>query len=488
MLSYMQPHNLLSPFSLILVTPVFIFCLRILHRAYISRKQDIPGPFLASFSRLWYLRQVRKRNFQQTNIELHKRYVQQSTATRIDISYPKCIANLSIQSPWYYAAGHPHNRDLFTEQDSKIHATKRRKVASLYSMTTLMHMEPCVRECTAILEDRLRELAKSQNVFNLQHWLQCYAFDVIGLITVAKRFGFLDEGTDPHGLFPSLKSYLTYCADIGVYSEIHPLLWRLNSIFARGRGHLASFATEQIQKRQEALADVEQKPGIADDFLAKMFQKHYEDPEGFTKERIFMTCLTNIGAGSDTTSISLSAIFWYMLKSPKTFERLRAEVDGVKKTITYQIALEMPYLQAVIKEALRMHPATGLPLGRVVPKGGAMIAGKYLSEGCVVGVNTWVAHYDTAIFGEDAAMFNPERWLESEERTKRMDRMWLPFGSGSRTCIGKNISLLEISLLVPELVRKFDFELANPEAELESENIWFVRQENVNCRVRVRTE
>jgi cytochrome P450 len=45
------------------------------------------------------------------------------------------------------------------------------------------------------------------------------------------------------------------------------------------------------------------------------------------------------------------------------------------------MALRMPYLQAVIKEALRMHPATGLPLGRVVPKGGSVIAGKYFAEG-----------------------------------------------------------------------------------------------------------
>jgi cytochrome P450 len=60
------------------------------------------------------------------------------------------------------------------------------------------------------------------------------------------------------------------------------------------------------------------------------------------------------------------------------------------------------------------------------------------------------------------------------------------FGSGSRTCIGKNISLLEISLLVPELVRNFDFELVNPDAELELENIWFVRQKNVHCRVSLR--
>lgn len=52
-------------------------------------------------------------------------------------------------------------------------------------MTTLLHMEPCAKECTEILMERLKELAQTQTVFNLQYWLQCYAFDVIGLITVS---------------------------------------------------------------------------------------------------------------------------------------------------------------------------------------------------------------------------------------------------------------------------------------------------------------
>ncbi|KAF2646987.1 cytochrome P450, partial [Lophiostoma macrostomum CBS 122681] len=454
----------------------------------------IPGPFPAKFSRLWYLRQIRKRTFHWKNIELHERHgpivrIAPNEFSIDDAEAIKIIYGHGTQfnkSPWYYAAGHPYNRDLFTEQDAKLHATKRRTVASLYSMTTILHMEPCVHECTSLLKARLTEFAMSRTVFNLQYWLQCYAFDVIGLITVAERFGFLDEGKDRYDLFPSLERYLRYCTDVGVYSEIHPILWRINTYLNQGRGHLRNFASEQLQKRQTDLADVEQKPSIADDFLAKMFQKHYEDPEQFPVERIFMTCLTNIGAGSDTTSISLCAIFWYILRNPESLVKLRAEIDGAGEVGTYQEALKLPYLQAVIKEALRLHPATGLPLGRVVPKGGSMIAGKYFPEGSVVGVNTWVAHYSTAVFGDDAASFRPERWLESEERAKEMSKSWLSFGSGSRTCIGKNISLLEISLLIPELVRNFDFELVDKQAPLESENIWFVRQKNVNCRVSMR--
>lgn len=133
-----------------------------------------------------------------------------------------------------------------------------------------------------------------------------------------------------------------------------------------------------------------------------------------------------------------------------------------------------------------MHPATGLPLMRVVPPGGATIASHYFPAGSVVGVNSWVAHRNRQIFGADADRFVPERWLESGERSGRMERYFMSFGAGSRTCIGKNISLLEIGKVVPELVKRFDFELCRPGREVRTENNWFVKQMDLEVRVRVR--
>ncbi len=175
--------------------------------------------------------------------------------------------------------------------------------------------------------------------------------------------------------------------------------------------------------------------------------------------------------------------------------------------LSFQEAQKLPYLQAVIKEGLRLHPATGLPMVRVVPKGGATLAGRFFPEKVrstpraslecrslmfsqsiqtEVGVNIWVTHANKSMFGPDAEHFRPERWLEDPERAAEMNRNILTFGAGSRTCIGKNISLLEISILIPELVRKFDFTLVDPNRQLESENVWFVKQKNLECYVSLR--
>jgi cytochrome P450 len=92
-----------------------------------------------------------------------------------------------------------------------------------------------------------------------------------------------------------------------------------------------------------------------------------------------------------------------------------------------------------------------------------------------VGINSWVLHYDTNIYGADASIFRPERWLEAdEEQLKTMEQNYMPFGIGSRTCLGKNISLLEMGKLIPVLVRDYDFDIQG-EGDLEARNRWFVK-------------
>lgn len=136
---------------------------------------------------------------------------------------------------------------------------------------------------------------------------------------------------------------------------------------------------------------------------------------------------------------------------------------------------------------LGMHPAVGLLMERVVPAGGANVGGVWLDEGTIVGMNPWVSARDRAVYGDDAYDFRPERWLEADEKQlKLMERNFLAFGAGARTCLGKNISLLEMSKLVPQLLRRFDFELADSSKEWTLHDYWFVKQTGLICKVSVR--
>lgn len=137
----------------------------------------------------------------------------------------------------------------------------------------------------------------------------------------------------------------------------------------------------------------------------------------------------------------------------------------------------------MIKEALRIHPAVGMLLEREVPSSGAHIGGIWLPGGTVVGINPWVASRNESLHPEPER-FRPERWLDADtDQMRRMEQGSLAFGAGSRTCTGKAISLVEISKVVPELLRCFDFQLADPDAAPMLHDFFFVWQSDVRCRI-----
>ncbi len=187
-----------------------------------------------------------------------------------------------------------------------------------------------------------------------------------------------------------IHKYLIHASHVGVYSELHRPISKLLSLVRRSKGISATmqFTQSQLQSRLSKMnADNIDSRG---DFLSKLLRLHADNPEKVTMSDVFMTCMTNIGAGSDTTGISLSAVIYHLCKYPEVMRKLREEIDGlaekgeISDPVTFAQAQRMPYLQAVLKEALRMHPATGLPLGRVVPEGGAVIAGRMFPAGVCI--------------------------------------------------------------------------------------------------------
>ena len=275
-------------------------------------------------------------------------------------------------------------------------------------MSALVHYEPFVDECAELFTQRLSEMSKSDLPVDIRHWFQCYAFDVISLITYARRLGFLDRGDDIGGVIAAIEDTLLYSTLIGIFPSLHQWLSVIKNYLAgakgAGRVFLLRFTKDVISKSQATPKSVaaDESPEAAD-FLTKFLAKHTADPDTFTNYHVLAGCTANMAAGSDTTAISLSAVLYYLLKNPTCLRKLRDEIEGLtaqgglSKSPTFKESQQMPYLQAVIKEALRIHPATGLPLERVVPEGGAMISGYFFPEGvslttCILGIR--VSRFD----------------------------------------------------------------------------------------------
>ena len=309
----------------------------------------------------------------------------------------------------------------------------------------------------------------------------------------------MEQETDVNNIIAAIEGRLVYNSIVGQVPWLHPYLfgnrfvaWLANFIPAVAILNSSKYIVAFTAKQLERYHNKEFNTVELQDMLARF--KRFKDGDLVMDENELLSHTSgNIFAGSDTTAASLRAIFYYLCRNPEAHRKLLAEIDDAERKgelsnpVTFAEAQNLRYFQAVIKEALRMHPAVGLLLERIVPRGGAEIKGVWLPEGTVIGMNPWCASRDKSTYGQDADVFRPERWLEAnEERLKIMDRNFLAFGAGTRTCLGKNISLLEMSKLVPQLLRRFDFDLSDPDREWTLHDYWFVRQTGLICRVKRR--
>ncbi|KAL9107945.1 MAG: hypothetical protein Q9227_007267 [Pyrenula ochraceoflavens] len=460
------------------------------------KNPSAPGPRAARLTSWWYLLEAYRGKFEQWNIDSHARYgeivrVAPDMYSISDFQAIQSIYGVSSNLPksrWYEAWGDPRipNHNLFNALDRPFHAAMRRRVAGLYSMTVISKYEPKVNNCISLLLSNLDRLANEDMPFDLQHWMQCYAFDVISEITFGSPLGLLENGgRDNEGIINGIDRANTFSTLMGIDKRGLPLYILRCGNPTKGLYAWVENATRRRAKRVDFEKPISEG---SQDFFTKLEAMKEKDRDGFEKYHVEATLTANSGAGSDTTSISLTAAIFYLGTHSHVYAKLKSEISEVVRhgnadsPITFEQAQKLPYLQSVIKESLRMWPATGLPLWRVIQAPGMTIAGTFFPPGVNVGMNSWVMHRDPDIFAPDPNTFRPERWLEtSPEQLERMEKAYMPFGLGTRTCIGKNISMLEMTKLIPELVRRYRFEVLSQ--AMQSTNHWFVKQKDVMVKI-----
>lgn len=301
---------------------------------------------------------------------------------------------------------------------------------------------------------RLSEFASQQKPVDLGLWLQYYAFDVVGEITFASKLGFLERGQDVDGMMHSIEGMLSYAAIVGQVPGLHqlllgnPLLTLLMPAMETWN-QVVVFTMKAIRNR--SLIDSHGELLSADssngkDMLSRWAHVKGSNPDKMSTKDVVVALSGNVFAGSDTTAIALRAIIYYLCRYPRCMEKLVKDIDDADRAgklsspISFKESNDIPYLIAVLKESMRLHPSVGLLMERHVPAQGVNIDGYFLKAGTIVGINPWVVNRNPEIFA-DPDEFRPERWLEASAPLKAMDNAWeLNFGAGARKCIGRNIS------------------------------------------------
>lgn len=206
-------------------------------------------------------------------------------------------------------------------------------------------------------------------------------------------------------------------------------------------------------------------------FLAKYVQLREKYPGKIDDVQLVHWLIPTVLAGGDTTAATLRAIVYYLAKSPDAYQKLLDELDASNLAVPAQWKdiKDLPYLDAVIRESMRLCPGIPFTLERIVPEGGFHLPdGRFVPQGTKVGLNPGVTNRNVEVFGAAADDFIPERWLrhigESDEsfsnRIHRMqDILDFTFGAGSRVCLGKYLAKLEIYKVIATLYKVFDVRL-----------------------------
>lgn len=170
-------------------------------------------------------------------------------------------------------------------------------------------------------------------------------------------------------------------------------------------------------------------------------------------------------AGSDTTAVSLSGLFFYLTGDPRRCQKLENEIlatfESAEDVVYGPKLLGCTYLKACIDEALRLAPGGPCESPREVLPGGIRIKGEYYPPGTIVGSVPWVNSRNEEVWG-DAGLFRPERWLIDEangvtaESVSRQRASFHPFLSGPGSCVGKNVAMAEIMITVARTLHRLE--------------------------------
>ena len=161
---------------------------------------------------------------------------------------------------------------------------------------------------------------------------------------------------------------------------------------------------------------------------------------GATSRLFFSVKSANLTTGADTTIASMLGVLAFIMQENICSRKLRDEIDAAdaagelsEPTVTYKEAAKLPYLDAFIREAMRLAAPVATIVSREVPASGVeILPGDIVPAGTKLGINGWVLMHSKEVYGDDVEEFKPERWLDSERR-KTLQKLDLSFGSGART-------------------------------------------------------
>jgi cytochrome P450 family 135 len=216
--------------------------------------------------------------------------------------------------------------------------------------------------------------------------------------------------------------------------------------FIRDRDRVDEMIYEEIEHRRH-----DPDRDTRDDILTLLLSARDEDGDPLTDRELRDELITILLAGHETTATSIGWAFERLLRTPRAFQRLTAEVRGAESSDDY--------MDAVIKETLRVRPVVTEVFR--APTEPTELGGYLFEPGTQLAASILLVQYDPELYPPDPHAFRPERFLEGAPESYT----WVPFGGGVRRCLGAAFAQLEMKIVISTIVRRTQLRAARARSE-----------------------
>ncbi|KAI9066011.1 cytochrome-450 hydroxylase [Trametes sanguinea] len=404
--------------------------------------------------------------------------------------------------------------------EGQTHKRQRRVATAAFSIQQMRSLVPVTFQKGVELKDKWLSLiseakktsqdekARGGAKLDVCHWVSRATFDVIGLAGFDYQFNAIHGQTNE--LFMAYKDMFETAISqqkgslwdlLALYFPILDKIWPGERYKVVKKSHevINRVAGRLIQEKKSKIEESEKAGSVygGKDLLSALLRSNIAvdlpPDQRISDEDILHNINTFLFAGSDTSSLTMTWLLYLLAKYPDVQDRLRAELLAIAPTAPldsltedeiaslYTAIAELPYLEKVVKETLRLIPPvhssirvatqddiipTSTPVelrgaGGKVEKVGSFV----MPKGACVHVPIEAFNLDREVWGPDGWAFNPDRWDNLPEAVKAQPGLYnniLTFSAGPRSCIGVKFSIIEIKMFTYILVTHFKFAEADP--------------------------
>ncbi|KAJ7448227.1 cytochrome P450 [Mycena galericulata] len=528
---------------------LLFFVFRAIHLLFFHPLSSIPGPWYAAVSSLWITTHVLRLEQCKTIHALFETYGPVVRIAPNKVVFCDLGAMKSVYSTWKFDKSDYYKSLLTNDNDHAMttlphaqHSIRRKAYASHYTPSNLAKLQPEIGEVTGQMIETLHGLP-AQTPLDTLSLFRHLALDIIVSSSYGFRLGAVSKWAleaeealtmaiadfPKRGILrssvptwawnlvckiPNARLRLLCDSDKIMAEFVSTRVYEMRAQLNAGKGHVSipapavvaptpshflsafpTFSRSPSRSSSPAPSCSSEDSSFSDDneksyMLPRLLAYKYPNGETMPENHVISECMGHMVAGTDTTSISLSYFLWELTRRQDILRKLQDEIDAImpdpKEIPSIKDLNRMEYLNAFIKEGLRLYGAAPSLLERVVPEttskigAGAedfVLMGYALPPGTIVSTQAWSMHRDASVFPSPET-FLPERWLPSyaaskegcvgdaadaeheEARLARMASHMMPFGTGSRICGGMNLAHIIMRVVLVAVLRNFNVEAA----------------------------